>query len=284
MPAAIVAAASQVESALKRHHHFVLWASVIVVYMVGLLFALAYVHWRKPLPPAPIGSEWHPPNPNTIPEGLAGRQIRLGRQIFFDTPEYAAKYTGGELRCSDCHIDGGIAPDALPVVGAPDRYPMYSERSGRKISLKERIQECFIRSENGTPPPDDSPEMNALIAYMQWLSRPQSGHVQFVGGQLVTLPALKPDPQRGARIYADQCAGCHGENGEGGMQMAPPLWGPDSFNRGAGMDHPDEMARFVQHNMPQNRRGILSAQDAYDVSAYVHSKPRPEMDPAFEKY
>lgn len=276
----------RVNFGLKRRHHFAIWTVVIVVYMVGLLLGLGYIRWRSPARHKPsICNAWRAPNPLAIPDTAAGDRVRYGRQIFVDTPEYAKKYTGGALSCSDCHVDGGIAPFGLPVVDVAARYPQYSRRAGRTISLQDRIRECFFRSENGRLPlPDDSPEMEALVAYMSWLSRPETGHLQFTGQDLVKLPRMLPDRKRGARIYADQCAGCHGENGEGGMRMAPPLWGPDSFNRGAGMDHPDEMARFVQYNMPQNRRGILPAQDAYDVSSYIDSKPRPAMNPSFSKY
>jgi thiosulfate dehydrogenase len=45
-----------------------------------------------------------------------------------------------------------------------------------------------------------------------------------------------------------------------------------------------KMAAFVKQNMPQNRRGILSAQDAYDVSAYIHQQPRPAFNRQFAHY
>jgi len=161
---------------------------------------------------------------------------------------------------------------------------MYRQRAGRVISLKDRIQECFVRSENGHPLPYDSPQMDALVAYMQWLSRPQPAYRKFFGRGLIDLPPLKPDPKHGAQIYAEHCTGCHGENGAGSLPLMPPLWGPDSFNDGAGMSRVSKMAPFVQYNMPQNRRGILSAQDAYDVSAYIDSKPRPAFNPAYKNY
>ncbi len=45
-----------------------------------------------------------------------------------------------------------------------------------------------------------------------------------------------------------------------------------------------KMAAFVQHNMPQNRMGILSPQEAFDISAYIHSQPRPAFNHAFERF
>jgi len=62
------------------------------------------------------------------------------------------------------------------------------------------------------------------------------------------------------------------------------LWGPASFNDGAGMSGVQKMAKFVQHNMPQNAPGSLSPQQAYDLAAYIEGKPRPKMNPAYTKY
>jgi thiosulfate dehydrogenase len=45
-----------------------------------------------------------------------------------------------------------------------------------------------------------------------------------------------------------------------------------------------KMAAFVRVNMPANRKGVLSAQDAFDVSAFVHAQPRPKFNEAYKKY
>jgi thiosulfate dehydrogenase len=36
--------------------------------------------------------------------------------------------------------------------------------------------------------------------------------------------------------------------------------------------------------MPQNRMGILTPQEAYDVAAFVHQQPRPAFNQAFKHY
>ncbi len=227
---------------------------------------------------------WTPPRRSDLPHGALGESIRRGEKIFNETPLYAAKYTGARISCGSCHAEGGIQPFASPVVGAPAAYPAYSQRAGHVISLEDRIQECFVRSENGQPLPYSGPEMHALVDYIAWLSRPQPGRRPYTGRGLAALGALPANPQRGGEIYATQCAGCHGEHGEGRLPLFPALWGPDSFNAGAGMHGIPKMAAFVQHNMPQNRMGILSAQDAFDVAAYIHAQPRPPFNPAFSKY
>lgn len=227
---------------------------------------------------------WKPPNPSTIPEGPLGNSIRLGRLIFTQTPAYAPRYVGNQLSCSQCHLEEGTASFAAPVVGLPGLFPLFDPRAGRVITLAQRIQECFVRSENGRPLPYDGPEMTGLLAYMQWLSQGQPAGQEFPGRGLVHLPELAPNLQHGAEIYAQQCAACHGTLGSGKPPALPPVWGPGAYNDGAGMNHIPNMAAFVQHNMPANRPGSLSAQDSYDVAAFIQSKPHPALNRAYSAY
>ena len=223
-------------------------------------------------------------NAPQIPRGPGGEKIRLGQRIFERTPRYASPYVGNQMNCADCHLQGGREPYSAPLVAVPGMFPAYSERAGRTITLTERIQECFVRSENGRPPAARGRVVAALLAYMDWLSQGQARGVPYPGRGLVDLPQLHGDAGRGATIYAQQCSVCHGDQGTGMPPIFPPLWGPASFNDGAGMSRVVKMAKFVQHNMPQNAPGSLSAQQAYDVAAYIEAKPRPKMNPAYKKY
>lgn len=218
-----------------------------------------------------------------IPAGVSGDEIRLGERIFEQTPRYAAKYVGNQVNCADCHLEGGRAPYSAPMVGLTHIFPTYNQRAGRVITLAERIQQCFVRSENGRPLAANSREMRALLAYIGWLS-PDHSAGQAPGRGLIKLPILQGDPGRGAAVYARACSVCHGTDGAGVPPVLPPLWGTSSFNDGAGMSTVEKMAAFVQYNMPQNAPGSLSAQQAYDVAAYVNSKPRPKLNPAYRKY
>lgn len=95
--------------------------------------------------------------------------VRQGRVIFDETPRYAPSYTGAKIACGDCHINSGTEPYAAPIVDLAGLFPMYSKREGRVISLEDRIQECFTRSENGRALPPLSREMQALVAYINSL-------------------------------------------------------------------------------------------------------------------
>ena len=59
----------------------------------------------------------------------------------------------------------------------------------------------------------------------------------------------------------------------------PPLWGPHSFNVSAAMYRITKMAGFVMANMPFEKRDSsddITNEDAWDVSAYILSQPRPQ--------
>lgn len=163
-------------------------------------------------------------------------------------------------------------------------FPLYNRRAGRIISLQEKFQECFTRSENGRPLPRDSEEMKALTAYVDWLSRDGvKGHA-YEGRGFVNLPALTGDPGKGKTIYASQCSSCHGVDGAGVPPVLPPLWGQNSYNDGAGMNNPEKMAAFLIHNMPLNHPDTLTPQDAFNVAAFVHTMPRPKFNQAYKGY
>lgn len=207
-----------------------------------------------------------------------------GKLIFDETPKYAHNYVGNKLSCGDCHLDSGAAAFSAPMIDMAGLFPMFNKRAGHIISLQNRIQECFSRSEAGEPLPENSPEMHALVAYIDWLSRDGVKGKAYKGRGLVKLPALKGNSTAGEKIYAAQCAACHGVDGAGVPPVLPAVWGSGSYNDGAGMNDPAKMAAFVIHNMPQNHPDTLTPQQAYDVAAFIHTKPRPKFNQAYKGY
>jgi len=248
--------------------------SVLAISAFALL-STSSVSYGAPRTPqaAETSKTWVAPDPVTIPAGPLGDSIRLGMNVFNDTPKYAERYVGNKLSCTHCHIAGGTVAKGMPMVGLPGIFPMYRDREKTVITFEERIEQCFQRSESGHRIPNDGPEMTGLVAYAQWLSKDQVTGRPFPGRGLVTLPELAGDPANGSKIFGEQCTICHGADGAGKLPVAPALWGPNSFSDGAGMNQIPKMAAFVQHNMPQNAPDSLTPQEAYDVAAFVHSRP-----------
>lgn len=223
------------------------------------------------------------PAPQPLPGGEMGEMVRLGERIVRDTPHAAAAYAGNDLNCTSCHLDGGRTPYASPWVGIWGVFPEYRPRNGQVNLLEDRINDCFERSINGRRLPVDGREMRAVMAYMQWVSRgvPVGTSVPGRGFRRFERP-LEADPGHGRVVYEARCALCHGADGAGlrgaaGEVQVPPLWGPRSFNIGAGMARLSTAAAFVRHNMPLGQGGTLSDQDAWDVAAYFTTQPRPDF-------
>jgi thiosulfate dehydrogenase len=71
------------------------------------------------------------------------------------------------------------------------------------------------------------------------------------------------------------------EAGQRHRYQFPPLWGPDSYNDGAGMARPITAASFIHANMPNGAdyaHPVLNAQDAFDVAVFIDSQKRPHRE------
>ena len=230
------------------------------------------------------------PADSTIPAGPEGMAIRLGRQLMIDTRSQLPRNVGNGLNCSSCHLAAGTQAGAGPFVGLTAVFPAYRSRDGRIDSLQERINDCFERSMNGKPLTWNSTEMNAMLMYMRWLSTgvPVGSNVAGRGMGAINT-SLTPDPARGSQIFAARCASCHGAQGAGtpdgrGGYVLPPVWGPKSFNVGAGMARTYTAAAFIKGKMPLGQNDSLSDQEAVDVADFVAHQPRPAFAGATNDY
>jgi thiosulfate dehydrogenase len=231
-------------------------------------------------------SSFVPPPESSIPSGKFGDAVRLGEQVFRETATFAPEFTGNQLSCSNCHLEAGRLSGAAPMWGAYVSYPAYRSKNDHVNSFEERLQECFLYSMNGKKPRSGDPVLVALESYAYFLAKglPTGEQVPGRGLPPLAMPAQPPDYVRGAQVFAQNCASCHGPQGLGqsvdGKVVFPALWGPQSFNWGAGMASIKTAAEFIHANMPLGRGGSLSVQEAWDVASYVDSQIRPQ-DPRF---
>lgn len=238
--------------------------------------------FQSEIQPSPRGEvTFRPPSEDEMPDGEYGRMIRLGKAIFTDTKTHAPEFVGNGLSCSNCHLDNGRRAFSAPLWGAMGIYPKYRKKNNMVNTIQTRMQGCFKYSMDGTAPPADSETMTALVTYGFWLAQGAPIGKNLPGRGFIKLdkPAQAPDYDRGAKIYQASCSVCHGANGEGtkvdGKYHFPPLWGPDSYNWGAGMHRINTAAGFIKMNMPYGKGESLTDQEAWDVAMYVNSHERP---------
>jgi thiosulfate dehydrogenase len=211
-------------------------------------------------------------------------QVRLGYAIVRDSRRNAGRFVGNDLACANCHLNAGQRDRGLPFVGVAGTFPQYRARDGRLISLQDRIADCFERSLNGTAPPFDSPEMMAVSAYITWLSHgmPVGESPAWRGKNSIArenlIPIERLDVAQGGALYQQQCAVCHGQDGQGvDLRVAKPgpLWGPGSWNDGAGAARVYTLAGYIRYAMPLTAPGSLTDEQAQLIAAFVNSHDRP---------
>jgi thiosulfate dehydrogenase len=244
---------------------------------------------------------FQPPGRNAYPQGPFGEKVREGEAVFRHTNDHplAGTYVGNLQSCENCHLDAGRLANSSPMWASWVSYPAYRKKNYRVNTMAERIQGCFKYSMNaqgskaGKVPSADSDTMISLMSYFYWLATgAPSGDRKMAGRGYPRLAETEEgfDPNRGAAVYTQKCALCHGKEGEGrmahGVVVFPPLWGPESYNWGAGMHKVDVAAGYIQYNMPLGLadpvqgKGDLSDQEAWDVAAFMNAHPRPQ-DPRY---
>ncbi len=239
------------------------------------------------------------PDMTTIDDDAQGELVQYGYALATDTfrmlgrstDDAGKHYVGNHLTCTNCHQEEGTKMYGLSWVGVSKAYPKYRGRENQVQGLKKRVNGCFQRSMNGKPLPEESREMNAIIAYLDWLSEGTPKETAVLGNSPFTPPERKADLETGRMRYGTFCQSCHGSTGTGfaandnleadaGAFITPAVWNVGSYNNGAGANRLLTLAPFLQSNMPLGTEWdhpVLSMEDAYDVAAYVNSMPRPQM-------
>lgn len=223
-------------------------------------------------------------------DNAEGKLAAYGEDIIKNTYNYFykdGKKIGNHLACTNCHLQGGTKAFAAPYIGLNTIFPIYIGREDKIESLEERINGCFERSMNGEAIPENGKEMRAIITYIKKISNNTKAGERTEGQGFVKIeiPDRKTDLKNGHVVFEKHCMSCHGQDGQGQKiagkkgYLYPPLWGPDSYNDGAGMGRVLTAARFIKGNMPlgaTHDSPILTDEEAYDVAAYINSFDRPK--------
>jgi thiosulfate dehydrogenase len=238
-------------------------------------------------------NEWHAPDINLISSKEEYELVVYGKELISNTSKYfgpkgtvAAAITNG-MNCQNCHIDAGAKSYGNCFSAVAANYPQYRNRSGIIESIEFRINDCLQRSLNGKTIDSLSKEMRAIVAYLKWIGKDVPLKVKPKGSGTVDLPYLNrtADTVKGQIVYMNKCTICHGKKGEGVWNMDssgyiyPPLWGNNCYNNGAGLYRLTRFAGYVKYNMPFKTASYTSPQltdeEAWDVAAFVNSRPRP---------
>ncbi len=233
---------------------------------------------------------WVAPDSSSMPN----EEIRYGRELIAKTayylgPKGTVDSISNGMNCQNCHLEAGTKPFGNNFGSVASLYPKFRARSGGLESLEKRVNDCIQRSLNGKPLDSLSREMRAMVAYISWLGKDVPKGKKAEGSGLMEMKFLNrsADSIKGKIVYKQKCVVCHQKNGKGILAgnlktyIYPPLWGEKSFNTGAGLYRISNFAKYIRANMPQGAthdRPLLTEEEAWDISAYVVSLPRPKKD------
>lgn len=225
----------------------------------------------------------------TIPKSKFGDAVRYGRELMVRTAYYigpngiSGKFGGNKISCSNCHQDAGLKPYSLNLVTTFQNYPQYRAREGKVLSLAERVNNCIMHPLLGIKPlPLDSKEMIAFISYLKFIndSTKISGDNPGLKNLEIQLPNGAASSEVGKLLYANDCARCHGLNGEGVLAadtsayVYPPLWGMKSYRAGSSMHRVLKMTQWLLPNMPYDKathtNPMLTTKEAVDLAAFIN--------------
>src|SRR2546429_9086700 len=121
---------------------------------------------------------WTVPEIGALPNDANSGLVRRGRDLVTATYAHigsevadpAKRFAGNNLACGNCHLQAGTKKFGIPLFGLYGIFPMYSARQGAEISIEDRLNACMTRSMNGRMLPMGSPQMDALVAYVKFLS------------------------------------------------------------------------------------------------------------------
>lgn len=239
---------------------------------------------------------WTGPSANQIPvySRENGKEIYYGyeliaRTAYFLGPKGTVMQISNGMNCQNCHLDAGTKPFGNNYGAVASTYPKFRERSGTMETIEKRVNDCFERSLNGKALDSSSREMQAIVAYINWLGEkiPKGEKPYGSGIMELAYPNKAADPERGRTVFTSKCVSCHGQDGQGLPKADgsgydyPPLWGPHSYNIGAGLFRLSRFAGYVYNNMPNTvnwHHPDLSEEQAWNVAAFVNSQPRPGKD------
>ena len=273
--------------------------AIITVVVVALIYVGVHLSKSSSVTTThqPNDSSWVSPSLFTE-DDLLGKERELviyGEDLIEHTSLYfgpkgkVARISNG-MNCQNCHLNKGKKSWGNNYAAVASTYPKFRDRSGTIETIYKRVSDCFERSLNGTAPDSNSHEYKAIEAYIKWVGEdvPKGVIPKESGITKIKFLNRAANPAKGKAVYHKHCQSCHGKEGAGQLALNgleyeyPPLWGPNSYNSGAGLYRLSRFAGFAYSNMPHKlaspEKPVLTVEESWDVAAYVNSQPRPNKD------
>lgn len=271
---------------------------LLVLAIIGLIAVVAFWLKVRNNPPKDKAAviekpRWIIPDTNELTGNPDAKLIKYGRDLIANTayyfgPKGIVAHLSNGLNCQNCHLEAGTKLYGNNFSKVSTSYPKFKDRSATVETMVKKVEDCFERSLNGNKIDSNGREMNAFIAYLKWIGENVKKGTEPKGSGIEELPFLTraADTVKGRMVYVAKCQVCHGKTGEGLLNAKgtaytyPALWGEHSYNIGASIYRLSKFAGYVKHNMPfkSDKKNQLTNEQAWDVAAFINSKPHPYKD------
>jgi len=215
---------------------------------------------------------------------------------------YASRYVRGtHTSCDHCHQGIGDKQDkkgkrlkgSLSLAASwSNGGDAYDRFTGLLLPFELRQMQCFINSSNGFKPNISDDIIRDITAYSRFLSAALGLVIQtrYPEQGIDEIPASSTlkrgdDYVRGAALFTDKCAKCHGERGLGTVVnnrvIYPAVAGRNSFNKQSRNNFKfvsTILPGFICRNMPLGNENSLSNQQCRDIAFFISNLPRPAGD------
>jgi len=232
-----------------------------------------------------------------IVDDMQGELAATGARERWNATRFSRSHTAS---CDHCHQQLGDKQDAAGnrLVGSMGlgaswvMSDMYDRFTGLLLPYELRQMQCYINSSNGFKPNAADDVLRDVTAYSRFLAAALDlkigNHYPEQGIDEIPVSATErrgDDYVRGAQLYRENCARCHGPQGfgtiVGGKTLFPALAGPNSFSLDSRMNFGrvnSVIPGFICRNMPPGQEGRLSNQECRDIGYYISTLPRPAGD------
>jgi thiosulfate dehydrogenase len=232
-----------------------------------------------------------------IIDDLQGQRAKSGPRERWNADRYVR---GTHTTCVHCHQGVGDKQDAAGhrLIGSNSMAAswvmadMYDRFTGLLLPHELRQMQCYINSSNGFKPNAADDVIRDVTAYSRFLSGALDMKIgnRYPEQGIDEIPASATrrrgdDYVRGAYLYRETCASCHGPQGLGtvaqGRVLYPAVAGSNSFSLDSRMNFSAVhtiMPGFICRNMPLGKEGSLEPQQCRDIAYYLSTLPRPAGD------
>lgn len=164
--------------------------------------------------------------------------------------------------CAPCHGQGGA--------GRPGGFPVLADDSWIWGGTPEAIQQTLRHGIRWEDDPDT--RFNEMPAFGDGLLEP--AQIADVASYVLSLSGRAEDAEaaaRGGEVFAEQCAACHGEEGEGLQELGGPRLSDGIWLYGG--ERADIIAQInrPKHGVMPAWQGRLAPETIKMLTVYVHS-------------